>query len=50
MLTLVDLTPSALAKLQVCRWDRIIGKPEGPETWASALKYDAPDFLEIGRE
>ena len=29
------------------RWDRIIEKHEGPESWASVLRFHNPEFLEV---
>jgi hypothetical protein len=42
---LSDLSPTTLKRLRAYRWDRIIEKHEGPEDWASVLKYDTPEFL-----
>jgi hypothetical protein len=44
---LSDLSAAALAKIKAYRWDRFIEKHEGPETWASVLKYYEPDFIPI---
>ena len=44
---LADLSPETLAKIKAVRWDRIIEKHEGPESWESVLRYDDPEFLEI---
>jgi hypothetical protein len=30
-----DLSNETLAKIKIVRWDRIIEKHEGPETWES---------------
>jgi hypothetical protein len=42
-----DLSHETLAKIKALRWDRIIEKHEGPESWESVLKYYEPEFLEI---
>ena len=42
-----DLSNEALAKIKTVRWDRIIEKHEGPETWESELRYGEPEFIEI---
>ncbi len=44
---LADLSPAALEKIKLVRWDRIIEKHEGPETWASVLRYEEPEFMEV---
>jgi hypothetical protein len=46
---LADLSPSVLAKISSIRWDRIIEKHEGPETWESVLAYYEPEFLAVER-
>lgn len=46
-MNLSDLSPSTLDKIKAYRWDRFIEKHEGPETWASVLKYYDPDFMTI---
>jgi hypothetical protein len=42
-----DLSNETLAKIKTVRWDRIIEKHEGPETWESELRYGEPEFIEI---
>ncbi|MGB7414681.1 MAG: hypothetical protein WA902_10780 [Thermosynechococcaceae cyanobacterium] len=44
---LTDLAPETLAKIKTVRWDRIIEKHEGPDSWESVLQYYSPDFLTI---
>ena len=44
---LVDLSPQTIDRIRAYRWDRIIEKHEGPETWSSVLKYHDPDFIMI---
>ena len=44
---LTDLSSETLNKIKARRWDRIIEKHEGPETWESVLRYAEPEFLEI---
>ncbi len=43
----IDLSNETLAKIKTVRWDRIIEKHEGPETWESEFKYGEPEFIEI---
>ena len=38
-----------LEKIKSVRWDRIIEKHEGTETWESVLRYEQPEFIEIER-
>jgi hypothetical protein len=45
---LADLSPQTLETIKSYRWDRIIEKHEGPETWSSVLKYYDPEFMAIG--
>lgn len=40
--------PATLARLKSWRWDRIIEKHEGPESWGSTLAYADPEFMTIG--
>lgn len=42
-----DLSTETLEKIKSVRWDRIIEKHEGPETWESVLRYEQPEFIEI---
>ena len=42
-----DLSNETLAKIKTVRWDRIIEKHEGPETWESELRCGEPEFIEI---
>lgn len=44
---LSDLSQEILAKIESVRWDRIIEKHEGPETWGSVLRYSEPEFISI---
>ncbi|WGV28163.1 hypothetical protein [Halotia branconii] len=45
---LSDLSTETLEKIKLVRWDRIIEKHEGPESWESVLRYEQPEFLEVG--
>lgn len=45
---LADLSEATLDKLKSLRWDRIIEKHEGPESWESVLRYYEPEFLPLG--
>lgn len=42
-----DLSTETLEKIKLVRWDRIIEKHEGPETWESVFRYSEPEYLEI---
>ena len=42
-----SLSTTVLDQLKSWRWDRIIEKHEGPETWDSTLRYYDPEFIEI---
>ena len=44
---LSDLSPSVIEKIKSYRYDRILEKHEGPERWASVLKYYEPEFMLI---
>jgi hypothetical protein len=44
---LVDLDAHTLEAIKAVRWDRIIEKHEGPETWASVLEWYDPEFMMI---
>ena len=44
---LTDLSPETLNQIKARRWDRIIEKHEGPETWESVFRYAEPEFIEI---
>ncbi|ACK70913.1 conserved hypothetical protein [Gloeothece citriformis PCC 7424] len=44
---LSNLSLTALEKIKVVRWDRIIEKHEGPEEWESVLRYYDPEFMEV---
>lgn len=44
---LADLSPETLEKIKSCRYDRIIEKHEGPESWSAVLQYYHPEFLEV---
>jgi hypothetical protein len=46
-MNLSDLSPETINKIKSVRWDRIIEKHEGPESWESVLRYEEPDFMEI---
>ncbi|WP_338870298.1 hypothetical protein WBJ53_22385 [Spirosoma sp. SC4-14] len=40
-----DLSPQTLDRIKLSRWDRIIEKHEGPETWAWKFKTYQPDDM-----
>jgi len=37
---LSDLSAESLEKIKAVRWDRIIEKHEGTESWESVLRYE----------
>ncbi|NDJ79369.1 MAG: hypothetical protein GYB65_24225 [Chloroflexi bacterium] len=37
-----------LEKIRSLRYDNIIEKHEGPESWSATLKYSTPEFLRLG--
>jgi hypothetical protein len=43
-----DVPEGTLDRLRQWRWDGIIEKHEGPESWDSILKWYDPEFLRIG--
>ena len=42
-----SLSTTVLDQLKTWRWDRIIEKHEGPQSWDSTLRYYDPEFIEI---
>lgn len=44
---IADLSNESLERIRSLRYDRIIEKHEGPEWWASALKWHDPEFLQV---
>jgi len=46
-MTLAELSPAALKKIEGLKWDRIIEKHEGPESWKSTLRFSDPEFMSI---
>jgi hypothetical protein len=44
---LSDLSAETLDKIKSVRWDRIIEKHEGPETWESVFEYSEPEFIDV---
>ncbi len=42
---LSEISAETLEKIKSVRWDRIIEKHEGPESWESVLRYEEPEFL-----
>ena len=44
---LSDLAEETINKIKSVRWDRIIEKHEGPESWESVLRYSEPELIEI---
>ena len=47
-MNLADLPEETLSKIKSVRWDSILEKHEGPETWESWLQYSQPEFLTVG--
>ena len=44
---ITDLSEDCLAAIKTVRWDRIIEKHEGPESWESVLQWYNPEFMAI---
>lgn len=44
---LTDLSSETREKIKTLRWDCIIEKHEGPESWESVLRYSDPEFMLI---
>ncbi len=42
-----DLSQQTLEKINTLRWDRIIEKHEGPESWESVLRWQTVEIMEI---
>jgi hypothetical protein len=42
-----DLSEETLAKIKTVRWDRIIEKHEGPDSWDLEFECGEPEFIEI---
>lgn len=50
-MNLSSLSSATLERLKNWRWDRIIEKHEGPESWDSTLRYADVEFMSIdGRD
>ena len=44
---LSDLPPDVIERIKSYRFDQILEKHEGPENWASVLRYFEPEFLRL---
>src|SRR6266446_6992563 len=44
---IADLTADVLTRIKARRYDRIVEKHEGPESWESFLRYGDPEFLQV---
>src|SRR6266436_6192718 len=44
---IAELPADALAKIKARRYDRIIEKHEGPESWEAFFRYGDPEFLDV---
>ena len=44
---LAHLSPAVIARIKSYRYDRILEKHEGPESWDSVLRYYDPEFLVV---
>jgi hypothetical protein len=44
---LADLSPDVLGRARAMRWDRIIEKHEGPETWAYYIDDGDVEFMNV---
>ena len=47
MVKLSDLPGAVIERIRSYRYDRIIEKHEGPENWASELKFHEPELMAI---
>lgn len=47
MIQFNELSKNTIETIKSYRYDRIIGKHEGPEHWRSVIDYDQPEFIEI---
>jgi hypothetical protein len=43
-----EVSPETLVRLRKWRWDRIIEKHEGPESWDAEFRYSDPEFMMVG--
>lgn len=48
VMRLADLSPDVRARAREMRWDRIIEKHEGPETWSYSIDDGDVEFMSIG--
>ncbi len=46
-LKIADLTAEVLATIKTRRYDRMVEKHEGPESWESFFRYGDPEFLQV---
>lgn len=44
---LSNLSPAVIERIKSYRYDRILEKHEGPERWASVLRYHDPEFMVV---
>lgn len=42
-----DLSSAVIADIKARRYDRIVGKHEGPESWGAEFDYGDPELLEL---
>ncbi|MCC5610449.1 hypothetical protein LC612_27790 [Nostoc sp. CHAB 5834] len=42
-----EISAETLEKIKSVRWDIIIEKHEGPESWSSVFRYEEPEFLSV---
>src|SRR6266568_4487523 len=47
MMKLSDLPSEVIERIKSYRYDQILEKHEGPENWASVLRYFEPEFLRL---
>jgi hypothetical protein len=46
-MTLSELSPAARKRIEALKYDRIIEKHEGPESWKSTLRFTEPEFMHV---
>ena len=46
-LRIPELTDEVLATIKARRYDRMVEKHEGPESWESFFRYGDPEFLQV---
>lgn len=44
---IAELSAKTLEKIRAVKYDRIVERHEGPESWGAVLEYGQPDFIEV---